>query len=520
MFSLITEPWLPVIDRQGQRRKISPRELADNDIIELAWPRADFQGAAYQLLIGLLQTVFAPEDEEQWGDIWEDGIDPDRWQKALERVAVAMQFGPQKPAFLQEFSRLDVENSAIAGLLIDAASGNAVELNKDHFVKRRIYRHFCPHCAVMALYTVQTNSPAGGPGFRTSMRGGGPLTTLLMPVQPNEPLWRKLWLNVMPGQQQWQDEQLALIFPWLAATRSSETEKNRVTPENAHPLQAYWGMPRRLEIDFSHTQSGECDLCGEHHPALLSQIRSKNYGVQYDGWVHPLSPYRKALKDAASPMLALKGQPGGLVYKDWLGLTMTTEDKLNCTIPARVVLGNPEPGATGLWCFGFDMDNAKARCWYEHRLPLIALSADEAESFKGLLSIAVELAISVRPLLVQALKQAWFGSPKEAKGDFSIVDIAFWQQTEPGFRQLWQTLSQHPSSLQPQARAALREWGENLQRGLLQIFDQSAFTNPDNTADLQRILSARLSLIKNVKKLTSLKTLKELAMEHKEQANV
>lgn len=164
MFSLITEPWLPVIDRQGQRRKISPGELADNDIIELAWPRADFQGAAYQLLIGLLQTVFAPEDEEQWEDIWEDGIDPDRWQKALERVAVAMQFGPQKPAFLQDFSGLDVKNSAIARLLIDAPGGNTVKLNKDHFVKRRIYRHFCPHCAVMALYTVQTNSPEDGAG--------------------------------------------------------------------------------------------------------------------------------------------------------------------------------------------------------------------------------------------------------------------------------------------------------------------------------------------------------------------
>lgn len=254
----------------------------------------------------------------------------------------------------------------------------------------------------------------------------------------------------MPGQQHG-NEQLPLIFPWLAETRSSETAKNRVTPENAHPLQAYWGMPRRLEIDFSHTQSGECDLCGEHHPVLLSQIRSKNYGVQYDGWIHPLSPYRKALKDAVSPMLALKGQTRVVNKPRLAGAGDTTEDKLNCTIPARVVLGNPEPGATGLWCFGFDMDNAKARCWYEHRLPLIALSADEAESFKDLLSIALELAISVRPLLVQALKQAWFGSPKEAKGDFSIVDIAFWQQTEPGFRQLWQTLSQHPSSLQPQA---------------------------------------------------------------------
>jgi CRISPR system Cascade subunit CasA len=512
MFSLITEPWLPVIDIQGQRRKVSPAELADHTIIDLAWPRADFQGAAYQLLIGLLQTAFAPKDEGQWEDIWNEGIDPDSWRKALDRVAVAMRFGPQKPAFLQDYSTLDVENSPIAGLLIDAPGGNTVKLNKDHFVKRSHYQHFCPHCTAMALYTVQTNSPAGGAGFRTSMRGGGPLTTLLMPVQAGEPLWRKLWLNVMPAKHRWADEHLHLIFPWLTETRSSETAKNIVTPENSHPLQAYWGMPRRLEIDFSHTQRGECDLCGEHHDALLSQIRSKNYGVQYDGWVHPLSPYRQGRKDTAAPVLCLKGQPGGLAYKDWLGLVMTTEDKLNRTLPARIAQRNPRPGATGLWCFGFDMDNAKARCWYEHRLPMIRLGSDESESFSDLISMAVELATSTRPLLVQALK--------EANSDSSMAEMTFWQQTESGFRQLWQALSQHPSALQPQARAALREWGETLQRWLLQIFDQRAFTHPDHTADLQRILSARFNLLKNFRKLNSLKKLKEIAMEHREQANV
>lgn len=81
-----------------------------------------------------------------------------------------------------------------------------------------------------------------------------------------------------------------------------------MTPENAHPLQAYWGMPRRIELDFSQTMAGICDLCGEHHESLLLQMRSKNYGVQYDSWLHPFSPYRQALKDPSAPWLALKGQ--------------------------------------------------------------------------------------------------------------------------------------------------------------------------------------------------------------------
>ncbi|MGW6163755.1 type I-E CRISPR-associated protein Cse1/CasA, partial [Bacillus altitudinis] len=101
-FSLLTEPWLPAITRSGQRKKISPRQLSDDDIVELAYPRADFQGGAYQFLIGLLQTAYAPEDEDGWKDIWREGLDSDDWRQALESIADAMQFGPQKPAFLQD----------------------------------------------------------------------------------------------------------------------------------------------------------------------------------------------------------------------------------------------------------------------------------------------------------------------------------------------------------------------------------------------------------------------------------
>ncbi|MCV5690115.1 type I-E CRISPR-associated protein Cse1/CasA, partial [Escherichia coli] len=69
-----------------------------------------------------------------------------------------------------------------------------------------------------------------------------------------------------------------LIFPWIAPTITSDKKGNIVTPDNSHYLQAYWGMPRRIELDFTHTENGICDLCGEHHEALLLQMRSKNYG--------------------------------------------------------------------------------------------------------------------------------------------------------------------------------------------------------------------------------------------------
>ncbi len=98
MFSLLTEPRLPAITVQA-REKDFPQQLSDDDIVELTYPVADFQGGAYQFLIGLLQTTYAPEDEDSWKDIWREGLDSEARRQALASIADAMQFGPQKPAF-------------------------------------------------------------------------------------------------------------------------------------------------------------------------------------------------------------------------------------------------------------------------------------------------------------------------------------------------------------------------------------------------------------------------------------
>lgn len=148
------------------------------------------------MLIGILQCTVAPEDKEEWADIWHESIEFEQWEKALNTISLALQFGEQKPSFLQSFDPLDSEYGSIAGLLVDAPGGNALKLNKDHFVKRGNVEQICPHCAAIALFAIQTNSPAGGAGYRVGMRGGGPLTTLVVPQEEDKyPLWKNFGLT-------------------------------------------------------------------------------------------------------------------------------------------------------------------------------------------------------------------------------------------------------------------------------------------------------------------------------------
>ncbi len=48
--------------------------------------------------------------------------------------------------------------------------------------------------------------------------------------------------------------------------RTSELAGAVVTDDQVNKLQAYWGMPRRIRIDFNTTTVGNCDICGDKEP--------------------------------------------------------------------------------------------------------------------------------------------------------------------------------------------------------------------------------------------------------------
>ena len=183
--------------------------------------------------------------------------------------------------------------------------------------------------------------------------------------------------------------------------------------------------------------------------------------------------------------------------------------------PAKVVLAAGRRKKLGLWCFAWDMDNAKARCWYQHRIPLIRVAHEE--QFIAVLNNVLVFASEALSLLRYAFKSAKFDTPKEAKMDFSMVDIAFWQETEPAFRQLLDALEQDPLRQDAPSRHALRQWDRELLRYLLQVFDRDALTDPDSPDDiLLRQLAARRELESSYRKHKARKEILMLAEEPKE----
>lgn len=513
--NLITDEWIPVIRQDKSPGCIAPWQIAeqDNPVIEINAPRPDFQGALYQFLIGLLQTCFAPEDEDKWHEYGENPPTQDGLKTHFEKVAFAFEVdNPDGAAFMQDFDLPDGETKPISALLIEAPGEKTIKDNLDHFIKRGHGDQLCCSCSATALFTLQTNAPSGGSGHRVGLRGGGPLTTLIMPDNETASLWQKLWLNVFNQEEMKSAEIIdASVLPWLDATRLSDEKGVITTPIDVHPLQRYWGIPRRIRLT-TKIEHGVCDLCGIQSEQLYKEYRTKKHGVKYDGaWVHPLTPYRFDTKKKNLP-LSRKGKQGGLGYRHWLGLIL--QDLENGDKAALVVqFYNEERGRAldsslvSLWCFGYNMDKMKARCWYESRFPVFYLDEKQKNNLMEWGSELINSAREVVKLLHSQVKSAWFRRPEDIKGDMSQIDAQYWQATESGFYQLLEQLASLPGETRMAPPEIYQAWFETLQKRVFKVFETVTLETNSEDLDLKRIIAAQNGLRK---KFYGNKTIKHL----------
>jgi CRISPR system Cascade subunit CasA len=512
-FNLIRDVWLPVRCASGnvEIRRISGLTQSDNPAIEPAWGRADLDAATLEFLIGILAIAIPPSERRVWLDYWRVAPGPETLDAALVPLARWFDLDGDGPRFLQDRESLEGKTNPIEALFIDAPGEQGRNLNKDLFEKRDRIRVLSRPAAAIALFALQSCSPAGGSGHRTSLRGGGPLSTLVVPGRSADrkpvSLWRGLWTNVPQGSVAC-DNELPCILPWASPTRTSDKAGGQTTPQDVDERQQFFGMPRRIRLVFEpNTEGRPCDITGRVDPVIVTGFVMRPHGPQYKAFRHPLTPHN-VKKGLAVPVPAPDGRIG---YRLWLGLVHRTADGKR--LPADCVntffkeraadlgsLDKPAKRDSRLVCAGYAMDKMKPLAFVEAEMPLHALADDAANA--SLASLAARLiggTDAVARLVAGAVKFALFGKKSKVKFNSTALSNAreaIWDETEAMFydrlREVADMLEQNVAA---DFETIVCGWRDTLQEVALGVFDRQVPLTDVGVLNPARIVEARRDLV-------------------------
>jgi CRISPR system Cascade subunit CasA len=457
-----------------------------------------------EFLIGLLTVAYPPGD--QWAKRWKRPPSSKELKTAFAAFESVFRFGGDGPQAYQDLEDFDAEVRPIERLLIEAPGEASISKNTTLFVKSGRVDVLSLSAAAVALLTMQTMAPSGGSGHRTSLRGGGPLTTLIVPNGPPT-LWHRLWANVSSGDRLPARAKFPRIFPWLAPTRLSDKGGRVTTPEDVDWRQVFFGMPRRIRLDLEkNVDRIPCDLTGVIEDVIVRTYRTLPHGVNYEAWggLHPLTPhYRtKASDPVRNPV---HGHDGRMGYRQWV--PMLYGDKEGLREPATCVSFfihersddlPPSERSFRLSAAGYATDNMKALAFVEAETPDLTIAAAE-EQVAQTAKDFVAAANTVANALSYSLKIALYGERAEIRSDATSLTTArdlFWSDTNDAF---FNTLNEL-SSLSAKAFAgdeatlASRNWRVTLERGALAIFDRLAPMH-GAIAEVRRVVEGRRFLV-------------------------
>jgi CRISPR system Cascade subunit CasA len=371
------------LDRSGARRVIAPWEMVDPDILAPDWPRPDLNIACIELLIGLVRLADPPANPRDWTG--RQAPDPARLRERLAAFAPAFDLLGDGPRFMQELGGLAGEVRPPDVLFLDSGGdGGALTVREGRYPDLDL------PTAAMALYAMQTQAPSGGRGNLTSLRGGGPMTVLVEPLDGPGGLWPLVWANVPDGQPAAPGD-----LPWMRRTIPSDTGAIH-TVQSGHPAEVFFGMPRRFR------------LVGQD--GRVTGVIQRPSGTRYVLWRHPLTPYYRP--KAGEDPLPVRPRAGVFGYRHWLGVAARERGALRerpMTVEAWAARGRGRPAR--ITVAGWAMENMKARDYVLSQAPLIDLPEDIASLLAGMVEAADALAFALRGALAPVLAE---GEAREA----------------------------------------------------------------------------------------------------------
>lgn len=525
--NLLTDKWLPIVRRDGNREKIAIHELLDqyntNPVMELEAPRPDFKNALYQLLIGIVQVAAMPEDEEDWADLFEEPYNSSEFSEMVLKYEECFDIDSEGPAFMQDL-RLPEDPKRklkpIYWMTMGSPGKNTIDENKAHFIKDSNNFVLDVYWAAVALFQLQTVGPPDGGGHREGLCGSGPLVTLLSPMSKDMDytLWAKIWINIFPEEfvASWNGNNREKIFPWMKSTKSSTGDVFTYF-DDLHPLSVYWSFPRRIRLTFKDKKC-ICSFSGNEVKKVGVEFDTFKHGTMYHNtWVHPFVPYQIENPDSEGKKKgSMRAIQENFSFSNWSLVSLPNSKYKNSKIISyfynnrrHSILSNIE---CQIWISGFHMKSGEATVinWYEANWPLFNIEVSSARIFYDEISEIIKFTDIAREELLTALKKSWYTPRFDSKGKESwakVVDYkkfatnskpiatAFFDALESRFYSL---LNVWIENTDKEKRSSLIEdWIEAVTVTLNKLFEEKALIQQQELS-MKRIIKARNNMKFNI----------------------
>jgi len=194
----------------------------------------------------------------------------------------------------------------------------------------------CSGCSAIALFNQANNAPSFGGGFKSGLRGGSPVTTL---IQGND-LRTTLWLNVLAEpaldglSEDWHSH-MAQLPTWQQPLVAAE----KIQAGQIGLVRGLFWQPDHIEL-CEPEGAGLCTGCGMHSEQLYTGFLKAKFSFTVEGtWPHPHSPRLLNVKNGAveEKFLAFTTSAPSWTQISRMIVAQTVDKSQEGRIPAAVV---------------------------------------------------------------------------------------------------------------------------------------------------------------------------------------
>lgn len=285
--NLLKDPWIPVRTDGGTgtfRLLTYQQLLCETGNWQVSLPRDDMELACVQLLACMTQVMFLPEDDKALRTQIASALSAADFAANVKPCQDWFDLDHTTQPFMQSRGvngKLTTVQKLLPGLPEQTSTAPSAHCFFNEITE---VRRIGGTVAAIALFNLASNSPSFGGGFKGSLRGGAPITTLVYGKDLRDTVWR----NVLT-RPRLEERQIAMPkFPKDQPTWVKHVQEKAVIHWNEIGLlRGLFWQPARVEL-VKAERLAPCDVLGGEAVPGYAGFRCEKFKFTLKGvWPHP-----------------------------------------------------------------------------------------------------------------------------------------------------------------------------------------------------------------------------------------